>query len=150
MRQTVARSRRLSNEIACQHNDGCADCHPVSHYTAAFPRETAGSELTDQSGKDAAAQARATLTAAYTELGTASKVAVGDDGKSLLAAAAAVDLAVELLTPPDIDAAMASASCREALELTRGTRSYAQGGTIAKALEPAKQKLESALKLLGS
>jgi len=106
--------------------------------------------LTDQISKDAAAQARATLAAAYTELVAASKVAVGDDGRGLLAAAAAVDLAVELLTPPDFDPAMASGSCREALELTRGTRSYAQGGTIAKALDPAKQKLESALKLLGS
>jgi len=106
--------------------------------------------VTDESSKDAAARAKVTLAAAYTELVAASKIAVGDDGKTLLAAAAAADLAVELLTPPDIDAAMASASCREALELTRGTRSYAQGGTIAKTLDPAKQKLESALKLLGS
>jgi hypothetical protein len=106
--------------------------------------------LTDESSKDAAARAKTTLAVAYTELVAASKVAVGDDGRSLLAAAAAVDLAVELLTPPDIDTAMASGSCREALELTRSTRSYAQGGTIAKALDPAKQKLEDALELLGS
>jgi len=112
--------------------------------------ETAGNELPDESNKDVAARAKATLAAAYTELVAASKVAVGDDGKALLAASAAVDLAIELLTPPDTDAAMASGSCREALELTRSTRSYAQGGTIAKALDPAKQKLEDALELLGS
>jgi hypothetical protein len=106
--------------------------------------------MTDESSKNAAARARAMLQDAYTELVAGSKVAVGDDGRILLAAAAAVDLAVELLTPPDADAAMASGSCREALELTRRTRSYAQGGSIANVLDPAKQKLESALKLLGS
>jgi hypothetical protein len=105
--------------------------------------------LTNELPKDAAAQTRATLATAYTELVAAAKVAVGDDGKILLGAAAAVDLAVEMLTPPDTDAAMAAQSCREALELTRSTRSYAQGGNIAKALDPAKQKLEDALKALG-
>jgi len=90
------------------------------------------------------------LAAAYTELSAASKVVVGDDGRTLLAAAAAVDLAVEMLTPPDTDAAMAAQSCREALQLAQTTRSYAQGGNIANVLDPAKQKLTDALKMLES
>jgi hypothetical protein len=97
-----------------------------------------------------AAAARAVLATAYAELVAASKVVVGDDGKTLLAAAAAVDLAVEMLTPPDTDAATAGQSCREALELVQTTRSYAQGGNIANVLDPAKQKLADALKMLGS
>lgn len=88
------------------------------------------------------------LATAYTELTAASKVVVGDDGRTLLAAAAAVDLAVEMLTPPDTDAATAAQSCREALTLTQTTRSYAQGGNIANVLDPAKQKLSDALKML--
>ena len=99
--------------------------------------------------KDAAAQARTALATAYTELLAASKVAVGEDGKTLIVAAAAVDLAVELLTPPDPDAAMAANSCREALELLGKTSSYAQGGNIANLLDPARKKLEDPLKLLG-
>jgi hypothetical protein len=59
-------------------------------------------------------------------------------------------LAVEMLTPPDTDIAMAVRSCREALDLARGTRAYAPGGNIAKSLDPAKQKVEDALKVLGS
>jgi hypothetical protein len=104
--------------------------------------------LTTELSTDAAARARATLATAYTELLAAAKVAVGADGQVLVGAAAAVDVAVELLTPPHTDAAMAAQSCRDALELTRTTRSYAQGGTIAKALDPAKRKLEDTLKVL--
>lgn len=89
------------------------------------------------------------MATAFAELTAASKVAVGDDGRTLLAAAAAVDLAVELLTPPDTDAATAANSCREALDLASQTREYAQGGNIANLLEPAKRKVEQALKLLG-
>ena len=97
----------------------------------------------------APAEARVILATAYTELTAAAKVAVGDDGGTLLAAAAAVDLAVELLTPPDADVALAANSCLEALHLAGQTRAYAQGGNIANLLEPAKQKVAHALKLLG-
>ena len=95
-----------------------------------------------------AAPARALLETAYKELLAASKVAVGDDGATLMAAAAAVDVAVESLMPgaPDLD--LARASCQEAFELARNTRAYAQGGSIANVLEPARQNLAKALKLL--
>jgi len=116
---------------------------PVTHAKA-------GEQLTTTPTKDSAAEARAALATAYTELLAASKVAVGDDGRTLISAAAAVDLAVELLTPPDPDAAMAANSCREALELVKQTRSYAQGGNIANLLDPARQKIEGALKTLSS
>jgi hypothetical protein len=106
--------------------------------------------LSNDGNKDTTAQARAILATAYTELVAASKVAVGDDGRTLLGAAAAVDLAVEALTPPDADTAMAVSSCREALELTNATRAYAQGGNIAKLLDPAKKKVADALKILGA
>jgi hypothetical protein len=97
---------------------------------------------------DPAARARALLAEAYTELIGASKVAVGDDGKTLLGAAAAIDLAVELLTPPTPDAAFAANSCREALELANSTRAYASGGNIAKLLDGGRDKVAAALKLL--
>jgi hypothetical protein len=106
--------------------------------------------LTNTPTKESAAQVRAALATAYTELLAASKVAVGDDGRTLVSAAAAADLAVELLTPPDPDVAMAANSCREALELLGQTRTYAQGGNIAKSLDPAKKKIEAALKILES
>jgi hypothetical protein len=106
--------------------------------------------VTNTTNQDSAAQARVALTTAYTELLAASKVAVGDDGKTLIVAAAALDLAVELLTPPNPEVAMATNSCREALELLAETRTYAQGGNIANLLDPAKKKIEAALKLLAS
>ncbi len=97
---------------------------------------------------DAAAHARATLAAAYQGLVAASKVAVGDDGRTLLMAAAAVDLAIEHLTPPAADPASAAVSCREAHALLAKTRAYASGGNIAMALDAGRQKLEEALVLL--
>jgi hypothetical protein len=98
---------------------------------------------------DSAAQARAALTASYEGLVAASKVAVGDDGRTLLMAAAAVDLGIEHLTPPAPDAASAVASCREALALLGKTRAYASGGNIARTLDVGRQKLDEALALLG-
>lgn len=97
---------------------------------------------------DTAARARLLLAAAYTELVSASKVAVGDDGKTLLGAAAAVDLAVELLTPPTADVSFAASSCREALELAKTTRAYAAGGNIAKLIDAGRDKLAAVLELL--
>jgi hypothetical protein len=104
--------------------------------------------LTETVTKDNAAPARALLEIAYKELLAASKVAVGDDGATLMAAAAAVDVAVESLMPGAPDLGLARASCQEAFELARNTRAYAQGGSIANALEPARQNLAKALKLL--
>ena len=104
--------------------------------------------LTQPVTKDAGAQARALLESAYKELLPASKVAVGDDGATLMGAAAAVDVAVESLLPAEADLELARSSCREALELARTTRSYAQGGNIANLLDPARDKVAAALKLL--
>jgi hypothetical protein len=106
--------------------------------------------VTNAPSQDPAAQIRATLAAAYTELIAASKVAVGEDGKTLLGVAAAVDLAVESLIPPAPDRALASSSCREALSLLEKTRTYAQGGNIAKLLDPARAKIEAMLSALES
>jgi hypothetical protein len=97
---------------------------------------------------DTAARAKAALTTSYQGLVAASKVAVGDDGRVLLMAAAAVDLAIEHLTPPTPDAASAVSSCREARALLGKTRAYAPGGNIAVVLDAGRQKLDEALKLL--
>ena len=99
--------------------------------------------------QDAAAHARATLAAAYQGFVTAAKVAVGDDGRTLLMAAAAVDLAIEHLTPPAADPAAAAGSCREAHALLNTTRAYAPGGNIAVVLDAARRKLDEALDVLG-
>jgi hypothetical protein len=107
-------------------------------------------QLTDQPPNDSAAQARAMLAAAYKDLLAASKVAVGDDGGTLLGAAAAIDVAVECLTPPNTDTPLAMSSCREALELTSKTRTYAQGGNIANSLDAAKRHVADALKILAA
>jgi hypothetical protein len=104
--------------------------------------------MTNASATDRAARARALLDAAYTELVAAAKVVVGDDARLLLTAASSVDLTVEALTPPGVDVALARGSCNEALGLAHQTRAYAQGGTIANALEPARKKIEDALALL--
>jgi hypothetical protein len=103
--------------------------------------------LTKPVTKNDTAPARALLESAYKELMAASKVAVGDDGATLMAAAAALDVAVESLMPgaPDLD--LARASCQEALALAHRTRAYAQGGNIANVLDPARHKLAEALKL---
>jgi hypothetical protein len=95
-----------------------------------------------------AAQARALLETAYKELLAAAKVVVGDDGPTLLSAAAAVDVAVECLVPPQVELALATSSCRDAIAQARATRSYAQGGSIANLLDPARRKLDEALALL--
>jgi hypothetical protein len=97
---------------------------------------------------DAAARAKAALTTSYDGLVAASKVAVGDDGRTLLMAAAAVDLAIEHLTPPTPDTAAAAGSCQEAHALLGKTRAYAPGGSIAVVLDGGRQKLDDALKLL--
>jgi hypothetical protein len=101
-----------------------------------------------QLSKEGAAQVRRVLENAYQELLAAAKVAVVDDGETLAVAAAAVDVAIEALMPPQPDVALAASSCHEALELARRTRAYAQGGNIANALDPARRKLEDALKRL--
>lgn len=97
---------------------------------------------------DAAAAARVALAASYEGLIAASKVAVGNDSRTLLMAAASVDLAIEHLTPPAPDIASAVASCREAFALIGETRAYAPGGNIARALDAGRQKLDDALRLL--
>ncbi len=90
------------------------------------------------------------LADAYTAMVAASKVAVGDDGQTLAGAAAAIDLAVEFLTPPTAEIVLAAGSCREALALVNNTRSYAPGGSIANLLDPARKKLDDALRLLAA
>jgi hypothetical protein len=97
---------------------------------------------------DAAAAARLALAAAYEGLVAASKVAVGDDSRTLLMAAASVDLAIEYLTPPAPDTAAALDSCDEARALIGTTRAYAPGGNIAIALDAGQQQLDEALRLL--
>lgn len=106
--------------------------------------------MTEPNTQALGAQARALLENAYKELLAASKVAVGDDGATLVAAAASVDVAVESLQPPELDLALAADSCREALELGRKTRSYAHGGNIANLLDPARQKVAEALDILNA
>lgn len=97
---------------------------------------------------DTAALAKAALTSAYESLVAAKKVAIGDDGRTLMMAAAAVDLAIECLSPPSTDLALAAGSCREAFMLVGKTRAYAPGGSIALVVDPGKRKLEEALALL--
>ncbi len=96
-------------------------------------------------------QARDALGAARTDLAAASKRGVGDDGKIFFGAAAAIDVAVEFLTPPHVDRALAAQSCHEALALARLTRAYAtreSGGSNASLLEHATKNMEGALKAL--
>ena len=97
---------------------------------------------------DAATHAKVALTASYEGLVAASKVAVGDDGRTLLMAAAAVDLAIEHLSPPAPDTDSAAGSCREARDLLGTTRAYASGGNIARVLDQGRQKLDEAIDLL--
>jgi len=104
--------------------------------------------LSGSSDDDTAARAKAALTAAHEGLVAGSKVAIGDDGRTLLMAAAAVDLAIEHLTPPAADLVSAAASCREAGDLVGTTRAYAPGGTIALVLDAGRRNLDEALKLL--
>jgi hypothetical protein len=104
--------------------------------------------MSESNAQAFAAQARALLESAHAELLAAAKIVVGDDGQRLVVAAASVDLAVEMLMPPDSDSALAASSCRDALGEVSATRDYAAGGTIANALEPARKKLEDALALL--
>lgn len=104
--------------------------------------------MNESATKAAALSARALLEIAYKELLAAAKVAVGDDGATLMAAAASTDVAVESLLPSAPELGLASASCREALDLASRTRAYAPGGSIANLLDPARQKLADALKLL--
>jgi hypothetical protein len=77
--------------------------------------------------KDPTAPVRAELEAAHADLGAARKKAIGDDGKIFLAAAAAIELAIEYLTPPDTERALAAQSCREAIALLKITRAHGQG-----------------------
>lgn len=95
-----------------------------------------------------AARARLALASAYESFVAGRKVAVGDDGRTLSMAAAAIDLAIELLSPPAPELALAAGSCKEAAELLAQTRAYAPGGSIAIVVDPGKRKLEEALALL--
>jgi hypothetical protein len=104
--------------------------------------------LSGISEQDTAAQAKAALTSAYESFVAARKVAIGDDGRTLMMAAAAVDLAIEFLSPPAPDLALAAGSCKEAQGLVDQTRAYAPGGSIAIVVDPGKRKLEEALALL--
>jgi hypothetical protein len=106
--------------------------------------------LTKPATNEIAAPARALLESAYKELLAAAKVAVGNDGATLMAAAAAIDVAIESLMPGAADLDLARATCREALEHARNTRAYAQGGSIANVLEPARRKLTEALQALSA
>ena len=108
--------------------------------------------MKDGSTTDPAPRARAELDAAHADLTAASKKAIGDDGKMFFGVAAAIELAVECLTPPSSDPALAAQSCREALELAKLTRAHAQGSSsnAGNLLEQAKKRIASALKLLGA
>jgi hypothetical protein len=75
---------------------------------------------------------RAELEATRADLDAASKKAIGDDGRIFLAAAAAVDLAIEALTPPNAESALAAQSCSEALTLLKITRAH-RGGSSSNA-----------------
>jgi hypothetical protein len=99
---------------------------------------------------DIAARARASLEAAHADLEAASKKAIGDDVKIFFGAAAAIELAIEYLTPPHTDAAPAAQSTREALELLKLTRAQKQGSSsnAGMLLEQALRKIEAGLKLL--
>jgi hypothetical protein len=79
--------------------------------------------------KDPTAQVRAELEAAHSDLNAAAKKAIGDDGRIFMAAAAALELAIESLTPPSTESALAAQSCREALALLKVSRAHGQGGS---------------------
>jgi len=109
--------------------------------------------MKDAPSTESARQIRDLLSAAHADLSAVSKRAIGDDGRILFGAAAAVDLAVESLMPPNVDRELAAQSCEEALKLAKVTRAYEQresGGSIAQALAQAMKKIEDALKLVRS
>jgi hypothetical protein len=107
--------------------------------------------MKDAASTDPAKQARDALAAAYADLTVASKRGIAEDGKILFGAAAAIDVAVELLMPPNEDRESAAQSCQEALKLVKLTRAYAQrdaGGSVAQVLDAAMKRIADALKLL--
>ena len=94
---------------------------------------------------------RDALGVAHADITTATKKAVRDDGTIFFGAAAALDVAVEYLFPESGDHVLAAQSCREALELVKGTRAYATraaGGDMAKLVEQATHRIEVVLKVL--
>lgn len=107
--------------------------------------------MKDEASTDPAKQARDALGSAYADLTVASKRGVAEDGKILFGAAAAIDVAVEFLLPPNVDWKLAAQNCHEALKLVKMTRAYAQrdsGGSAAQVLDEAMKKIEGALKVL--
>jgi len=78
---------------------------------------------------DPATNARAELDLALADLNSASKKAIGEDGRIFVAAAAALELAIEALTPPNAERALAAQSCREALALLKITRAHRGGAS---------------------
>jgi len=82
--------------------------------------------------QDPMSKARTDLEAALAELEAGSKKAIGDDGRIFAAAAAALALAVEALTPPNAERSIAAQSCREALALLKITRAH-RGGSSSNA-----------------
>jgi hypothetical protein len=108
-------------------------------------------EMKDSASTDPAKPARDALGAAYADLTVASKRGIAEDGKILFGAAAAIDVALEFLLPPNVDRELAAQNCHEALKLVKLTRAYAQrdsGGSAAQALDDAMKKIEDALKVL--
>ena len=108
-------------------------------------------EMKDTASSDPAKQARDALAAAYADLTVASKRGIAEDGKILFGAAAAIDVAVELLMPPNEDRELAAQSCQEALKLVKLTRAYAQrdaGGSVAQVLDDAMKGIADAVKVL--
>ena len=72
-------------------------------------------------------------------------------GRQILFGAAAIDVALEFLLPPNVDRELAAQNCHEAVKLVKLTRAYAQrdsGGSAAQVLDDAMKKIEDALKVL--
>ena len=99
--------------------------------------------------QDPVAQVRAEIEALRADLDAASKKAIGDDGKIFMAAAAALDLANEALTPPNAERALAAQSCREALTLLKITRAH-RGGASSNAGMLLEQIIARLERILGS
>jgi hypothetical protein len=109
--------------------------------------------MADAPSTEAVKQVRDLLSAVHADVSAISKRAIGDDGRILFGAAAAIDVAVEALMPPEVDRELAAQSCEEALKLIKLTRAYGQrdsGGSISQALMLAMQKLADVLKLVRS
>jgi hypothetical protein len=109
--------------------------------------------MKDEPSTEPATRLRDLLATAHADLSAVSKRAIGDDGRILFGAAAALDVAVEAVMPPNVDRVLAAQSCEEALKLVKVTRAHEQresGGAIAQSLAQATRKIEDALKLIRS